>query len=165
MAGSAFTVDTIRPLQDPNEGQNGEGEGRPVNEGVALMIEDGPQSPRDDESARKVSIDRRECVGSCGSFQEEKGEEYKDLSPDPRVMVLGRIDAKCLKGGQEDKNSGPPMPHGEWQVHKQLIARRLGGMVLLDDVVDVANCGGDQEGENEGGDIMMMGPYGDEDRV
>ena len=31
--------------------------------GRALVIEDGPQSPRDDNSARKVAVDGRERVG------------------------------------------------------------------------------------------------------
>lgn len=57
------------------------------------------------------------------------------------------------------------MPHGERQVHEKLIADGLGGMVLLDDVVDVADGRGDQEGKDKSDDVMVVGPNGDEDGV
>ena len=41
--------------------------------GGALMIEDGPQSPSNDESARKVSVNGRERVGGGGGLQEQTG--------------------------------------------------------------------------------------------
>ena len=44
------------------------------------MIEDGPQSPRDDESARKVALGGRERVGSCGGLQEEARKEIRGVS-------------------------------------------------------------------------------------
>ena len=93
-----------------------------------------------------------------------QGEEDEDLSPDPSVM-FSLIDTERLKGGQKDKNGGPPMPHGERQVHEQLIAGGLGGMILFDDIVNVADGGGDQEGKNEGDDVMVVGPDGNEDCV
>ena len=58
-----------------------------------------------------------------------QGKEDKDLGPDPSVM-LGRVDTEGLKGGQNHKNGGPAMPHGERQMHEQLIAIGLGGVVL-----------------------------------
>jgi len=57
------------------------------------------------------------------------------------------------------------MPHGEGQVHEQLIAGGLGGMILLDDIVNVADGGGDQEGKDERDDVMLFGPEENEDRV
>jgi len=149
------------------------------------VIEDGPQCPRNDESARKVTVNGGERVGGCRSLQEDarrghkgherretpnpwnrnsQGEEYKDFGPNPSVM-LSRIDTERFKCGQEDKNGGPPMPHGEWQVHEQLIADGLGGMILLDDVVDVADGRGNQKGKDESGDVMVVSPDGDEDGV
>ena len=38
-------------------------------------------------------------------------------------------------------------------------------MVLLDEVVNMADSRGDQEGEDESGNVMVMGPDGDEDGV
>ena len=38
-------------------------------------------------------------------------------------------------------------------------------MVLLDDIVNVADGRGDQEGEDESGNVMVVGPDGDEDGV
>jgi len=35
------------------------------------VIEDGPQGPSDDESARKISLSRGECVSGRGSLEEE----------------------------------------------------------------------------------------------
>lgn len=39
----------------------------------ALVSEDGPQGPADDDSARKVALNGRERVGGCGGLQEEAG--------------------------------------------------------------------------------------------
>ena len=79
--------------------------------------------------------------------------------------MLVRVDTECLKGGQNHKDVGPPMPQGEGQVHEQLIAERLGRVILLDDVVDIGDGCGDQKGEDECDDVMMIGPYSDEDGV
>jgi len=79
--------------------------------------------------------------------------------------MLGRVDTEGLKGGQNHENGGPPMPHGERQVHEQLIAGGLGGVVLLDDVVDVADGRSDQKGKDESDDVVVVGPNGDEDGV
>jgi len=75
------------------------------------------------------------------------------------------IDTECLEGGQKDENGGPPMPHGERQVDERLIGGGLGGMILLDDIVNVADSRGDQEGKGEYDDIMVVGPDGNKDRV
>jgi len=86
-AASALAVKAIRCLEDPNEGQDGKGEGGPVDEGGgALVIEDGPQGPRDDESAGKITLDGRERVSGCSGLEEQEGEEDEDLSPDTSVM-------------------------------------------------------------------------------
>lgn len=37
------------------------------------MVKDGPQGPRDDESARKITLGGRERVSGCGSLEEEAG--------------------------------------------------------------------------------------------
>ena len=51
----------------------------------ALVIVDGPQSPRDDESARKVTFSGRKRVGGRGGFQEESRGEISDVNPGPLV--------------------------------------------------------------------------------
>ena len=79
--------------------------------------------------------------------------------------MLDGIDTERLEGGQEDKDGGPPMPHGKRQVHEQLVAGGLGRVILLDDIVNVADGRGDQEGKDESDDVMLVGPDGDEDGV
>ena len=37
------------------------------------MIEDGPQGPSDDQSARKISLSGGERVSGCGDLEEEAG--------------------------------------------------------------------------------------------
>jgi len=37
--------------------------------------------------------------------------------------------------------------------------------MLLDDIVDVGDCRGDEEGKNEGGDVLLVGPDADEGGV
>jgi len=65
----ALAVKAISRLENPNEGQDGEDEGGPVDEGGGtLVIEDGPQRPGDDESAGKVTINGRERISGCGSL-------------------------------------------------------------------------------------------------
>jgi len=59
--------------------------------------------------------------------------------------MLVRINAKRLKGGQNHQNGSPPVPHGERKVYEQLIAGRLGGVILLDDVVNVVDGRSDQK--------------------
>lgn len=109
-----------------------------MNEGGALVSEDGPQGPADDDSARKVTLVGGERVGGCGGLQEEEGKEYADISPNSSVMLV-RINTERLECGQKHKNGGPPMPHRERQVHEQLITKGLGGVVLLDDDVNVGD--------------------------
>ena len=55
------------------------------------------------------------------------------------------------------------MPYGKLQVDEQLISSGFGGMVLLDDIVNVADGRGNHEGEDENDDIMVVGPDGNED--
>ena len=80
-------------------------------------------------------------------------------------MTVSRIDTERIKSSQKDKDSGPSMPHGERQVDEQLITKRLGGVILLDGIVNVGDGRGDQEGKDESGDVMVVGPDGDEDGV
>ena len=79
--------------------------------------------------------------------------------------MLGRVNTKRLKRGQNHENGGPPMPHGERQMHEQFIANGLGGVILLDDVIDLGDRGGDEKGKDESGDVMVVGLYGDEDSI
>ena len=38
-------------------------------------------------------------------------------------------------------------------------------MILLDDVIYLGDRGGDEKGKDESGDVMVLGPNGDEDGV
>ena len=55
------------------------------------------------------------------------------------------------------------MLYGKLQVDEQLISSGFGGMVLLDDIVNVVDGRGNQEGKDENDDIMVVGPDGNED--
>ena len=48
--------------------------------GGSLVIEDGPQCPRDDKSTGKIAISGGERVSGCGSLQEEAGKKVKSVS-------------------------------------------------------------------------------------
>ncbi len=61
-------------LDDPHEGEDGEGEGAPVDErGVALASEDGPERPGDGDARGEVALGRGERVSRSGGLEEEAG--------------------------------------------------------------------------------------------
>lgn len=57
------------------------------------------------------------------------------------------------------------MPEREGEVDEQLVGGTLRRVMLLDDVVDMGDCSGDQQTEDESDDVVVMTPDGDVDRV
>ena len=58
------------------------------------------------------------------------------------------------------------MEEREGEVDERLLCQALlTPVVLLDDIVDLADGGGDEEGEEEGEDVPVSGPEEDVDRV
>lgn len=65
-------------------------------------------------------------------------------------MFLVRIVAKCLKGGQNNKDGGPSVVERERQMHKEFVCGVLDFVELLDDVIDVCYGRRDEKGEDKG---------------
>lgn len=137
-------------LANPEEGEDGESQGRPVNERVAgLVRKDGPEGPGDGEARGKVTLGRGEGVGHSGGLEEEEGQEDKDLGPDAG-MVGESVDTEGVEGREDDEDGGPAVVEGEGEVHEDLVRDARGLVILLDDVVDVSDRRGDEECEDEG---------------
>jgi hypothetical protein len=107
-----------------------------VDEWVVLAGKDGPKTPRDSDTPRKIAFGRGERVGCCGTLEEEERKEDEDLGPDVRG-VSGGVDAECCERGEEDEDSGPAVPEREWEMNEEFIGQGLRSVELLHDVVDV----------------------------
>jgi len=152
-------------LEDGEEGEDGEGEGGPVDErGVPLVREDGKEGPGDGGGASEIALGGREGVGGGCGFEEEESEEDKDLGPDAG-LVVDSIDAKGLEGGEDDEDGGPAVVEREGEMDPELVVDVLAAVGALDDVVDVGDGGGDEEGKDKGDDVVLAGPDVDVDGV
>ena len=58
--------------------------------------------------------------------------------------MVNRINAECLERGQDDQNGGPAVVEREGKVDEDLVRVGLGRVMLLDDIVDVCDCGTDE---------------------
>ncbi len=83
-------------------------------------------------------------------------------------MVVQAVDAERVERGDDDEDGRPAVVEREGEVDKELVAPRLGDVVLLHNVVNVlwgsiylaafwgrvewtyGHCGADEEGEHEG---------------
>jgi len=54
----------VKGFDDPEEGEEGEGEGRPVDEGVPLVSKDGEQPPGNGDAGSEITL--RAGEGVCG---------------------------------------------------------------------------------------------------
>lgn len=152
-------------LDDPDEGKDGEDEGRPVNESTGgLVSEDRPQRPSDRDAGGKVTLGSGERVCGGGTLKEEECEEDEDLGPDTGA-VGERVSSECLKGGENDEDGGPTVVEGEGEVDENFITKRLRRMMLLYDIIDVRDSAADEEGSNESKNVMTAGPEIDIDGV
>jgi hypothetical protein len=108
---------TEQALRDPEEGDDGEGECAPVDEGTAPLVdEDGEEGPADGDGACDVTLGGGEGVSGGGSFEEEEGEEDEYLGPDSCGFDEG-IDAEGFEGGQEDEDGCEAVVEGEREVN------------------------------------------------
>jgi len=76
-----------------------------------------------------------------------------------------RIDTKCFERGQDNKNGCPAMIEGEGEVDEEFLGQALGRVMLLDDVIDVRDCGADEEGKDKRNDVMVSRPKVDIDGI
>lgn len=139
----------IQALRDPEQAEDGEGEGAPVDERAgALVLEDSEERPGDGDAAGKVALGRGERVRRGSRLEEEEREEDEDLGPDAGAVRKG-VHAKGLEGGEKDEHSRPAVVEREGEVHPELVVQRLGGVEAPNDVVDVRDGRADEQGEDE----------------
>ena len=81
------------------------------------MVPDTPQGPSDGQAPSKVTFRAGERVRRASTFEEEEGEEDEELGPE-LSRVCSSIDTEGLKGGQPDKDNGPPVVERERKVDK-----------------------------------------------
>jgi len=152
-------------LPDPHDAEDGEAEGRPVDEGVGgLVREDGEEGEGDGEGGGEVALGGGECVCCGGGFEEEESEEDEDLGPDAGGVSEG-IDAEGLEAGEENEDGRPPVVEREREVDEELIISTLRNVELLHDIVHMRDGRADEEGEDEGDDVVLAGPDADVDGV
>lgn len=155
---TALVKETHGALDDPDEGENGEREGRPVDESArGLVREDGPQGPGDRSASGQVTLGGSERVGGSGALEEEEGNEDEDLGPDTGT-VGESVDAKRLEGGDNDEDGGPAVVEREGEVDEDFVAERLRSVVLLGNVVDAGYRAADQECNDESENVVAGGP-------
>jgi len=121
------------------------------------MVKYTEQGPGDGDASSEITFRGGEGVCHRGRFQEEKGQEHKDLGEDPSVMVEG-IDTKGIECGDEDQEGGEPMPKREGQMDPKFVMDVLGRMMLLHNVIDVRDGGTNEESQEEGDDISTVTP-------
>lgn len=112
---------TPQSLGDPEEGEDREAEGGPVDEGRGgLVSEDGEESPGDGNRSGDVTLLGGEGIGDRSRLKEEQGQEDEDVSEDTGLVGLG-IDAESLESGKKDEDSRPSMPETEGEVDPELV--------------------------------------------
>jgi len=164
-AGAVAGEETEEGLANPEDGKDGEGESGPVNKGRrALVVEDSEEGPGNGNAAGKVALRGREGVGRGSRLEREEGKEDKDFGEDAGGVVLS-IDAERLKGSQEDEVGREAVPEREREMDPQFVVDILREMVLLDNVEDVRDGGGDKEGKEESDDVVAASPDVDIDDV
>lgn len=82
-----------------------------------------------------------------------KRQEHKDLAPQPDVRVRRRISTERRESRQDDQDDAQTVPEREGSVNEEFLGDGLASVLGLDDVVDLRDGGGDEEGEDEGGDV------------
>jgi len=159
--------EAVCALHDPEQRNNRKHQRRPMHERALmhrLVREDRPQTPRDRHAGGEVSLRAGECVGSSGGLEEQQGEEDEDLGSDGGV-VLKRVGAEGFEGGEDDEDGGPAVVQAEGEVDEQLVGDVDGCVMLLHDIINVRHGGGDEQGEDEGDDVMVVRPDVDVDGV
>jgi hypothetical protein len=136
-ATASLDEDSVCALDDPNEGEDGEYKGRPVDKaGAGLLGEDGEQGPCDGDGRGEIALGGGEGVGGGSAFEEEEGKEDEDFCPDASAGGEG-VDTECLEGGNDDEDGRPAVVEREGKVDEYLVAEALSEMVFFDNVVDV----------------------------
>lgn len=124
-------------LNNGEQRENEEGEGGPVDEFAAGLVNDycvggrisypihprlpilfnggltnRKQSPSDRRSTRSIPFLARKGISSSCSLQKYKCQKYKHLCPDPCFVRVG-VHPECLEGAQDDEDDCPSVPERE----------------------------------------------------
>jgi len=77
-------------LDDPNEGEDGESESRPVNKARgSLVSEDGPKRPGNSDGGRKIAFGGREGIsGGCALEEEASDKKVEDRVEEKDEKIL-----------------------------------------------------------------------------
>lgn len=148
-------------LTNPHEGKDGESEGRPMNECAALLLgKYRPEIPSNSDASGQITLGSREGVGGGCGLEEEEGKEDKDLGPDASVVGNG-VNTERGECGEDDKDGCPAMVEGERKVDEDLVCRAGRLVILFDNVVDVGNRRGHEQGEDKCDDVVVRSPQVD----
>jgi len=163
--GAVLGEEAVEGFADPEDGEDAEGKGRPVNERRgALMIKDTEDGPGNGDATGKISFGGGESVGGRSGLKEQERKEDEDVGEDTGVVTVS-VHAKGLESGDEDEESRESVPEGEGEVDPKFIVDVLGGVMLLDNVVDVRGGRADEQGKDESNDIVAARPDVDVDGV
>jgi hypothetical protein len=156
---------TPQGLDDPEGGKRSEGESRPVNKvRRGLLVVDGEQGPSNGNRAGNITFRGGEGVGCRGGLQGQKSQEDKDFGENAS-LVGASVDTESLEGGQENEDGSPTVPKREWEVDPEFIVYIAATVILLDDVVDVADARRYEQRKDESDNIVLATPYVDVDTV
>jgi len=160
-AGTALVPVAPQSLGDPEETENGEYQGTPVNEsGGPLVDEDGEEGPCDGNGGCNVTFCGGESVGGGCGFEEEEAEEDEDLGPDTCWVGQG-IDTEGFEGGEDDEDGSETVIEGEWEMDPEFVVDVLPNVMFPDNVVDVTDGAANEQSEDECYDVMLASPYVD----
>jgi len=121
------------------------------------MFENCEERPRDRDRGREITFWCRECVCSRSGLKEEQCEEDENFRPHTRGLFQG-IDTESLECREYHEDSRPAVVKREGKMYEEFIQAICRSMELLDDVIDVRNCGTDKEGKNERSYIVARSP-------
>jgi len=111
----------ISALEYPDEGEQGEGKSRPVDEGRRTLLgEDGEEGETNGDGSREITLGSGESIRSGGSFEEEQGKEYQNFGPDSGALCE-RIDTEGLEYSEDDENRGPSVVKGKGKLDKNFV--------------------------------------------
>jgi len=92
----------VKGLDDREEGEDGKGEGGPMDELRTILLGiNGEEGPSDGDGPSDITFGRRVGVGSGCGLEEEESKEYEDLGEDAGLVVRS-VDTECFKSGEED---------------------------------------------------------------
>jgi len=158
---TASLEQSVNALDDPESTEDGEDERGGTDESATswarLTSPDTEESPGDGNATSQITFGGGESVGCSSGFEGEEGQEDEEFGPSVS-SVGGGVATKCFESSEEDEDGSPTVVEREWQVDENFIGQCVAGVMLLDDVIDVADRGADYQGQEEGDNVMATSP-------